>query len=162
MGSVWEFLHKLWCLFFDEKVLEHMVSEASHRTMAQVRSRFNKLVNLTSHPVVIFHYGTHDVKTTIEPSGEVFRCYGDNPVIGMVDGVDIAQEYTETITGLPKAQKGVLYIASRRAAEYAWSMGRHDVACPGVIVRNDQNTVTGCYNLFVSPQLDFYEEYQQI
>lgn len=63
------------------------------------------------------------------------------------DGVPLFEDIVAGITNCPEPAEGVLYVVSRPAAEFLWSMGRTDIACPLDSVHITETRVAGCTGL---------------
>ena len=106
-----------------------------------------KLVNLTSHDVVIANDAGAEI-LRIPPSGIIARIDVRQDVIGHVesDGVTIPVVATVfgELTGLPEPEQDVVYIASTLVAQRAAQLGRKDVVSPDTgptAVRDDAGRI---------------------
>ena len=86
--------------------------------------RGTKLINCTNHPVRM------NDGTVIEPSGVVARTFPVFEDAGEEDGMPVFHEkYGHTI-GLPRPQKGVIYVVSQTLLRAAKQYGRRDCLSP--------------------------------
>lgn len=112
------------------------------------------IVNLTPHNITIYRDSD---SITIEPSGDVMRVLESSTLVGDVDGVWLIRTESGPLQVLrdgvaqeiPPAVPGTVYVVSAFCAERIRSMGRHDFATPGDLVRNSAGQVIGCKNLRV-------------
>jgi hypothetical protein len=102
----------------------------------------SKVINLTPHQLKIWRADVGTDPLVVEPEPEPAR----RPVqLERVRNSDLL--YTEVVgdvVGLPDPVEGTWYVVSRMVAERAM---RHDVLCPGELIRNAQGMPVGCWGL---------------
>ena len=87
----------------------------------------SKFVNCTDH-IIRFNDGT-----VIEPSGSVSRTSPEFELIGEVNSIpEYRQRYGSTI-GLPRPEKGTIYIVSQSSLKAAKQFGRKDCRAPSTM-----------------------------
>lgn len=110
-----------------------------------------KIVNLTPHPIRIYHPNTpdriDDVATgllcLIQPSGKVARLATiDLGTWYTIDGIPIEGVEYGHAHDLPPKQDGIHYVVSLALA--LGQQGRDDLLVPYGEVRNGDGTVVGC------------------
>lgn len=112
-----------------------------------------KLVNLTTHEIVIFPArGT--TALTIPPSGIVARLSTRREQVNSItaDGgflIPINRTVFGDISGLPESEEGTLYIASALLAQAVLTRGRKDVVMVDDTIRNDAGQIVGCRALAI-------------
>lgn len=91
----------------------------------------------------------------LEPSGILPRVDEklDASVVGTIQGVGLRllpiEADNKEVINLPDAEEGVTFVVSRMVYDaVTW---RHDLACPGPLVRNDAGVIIGCDGVYVKP-----------
>lgn len=115
-----------------------------------------KIVNLTAHVLnIVGKTGT----MSIPPSGKIARLkekiVRTAPPLIVVDGwgeanhheIPVVVKGMEQIIDLPQPEDDVVLVTSALVAQEAVNAGRHDVLCPGTLVRDDKGVVIGCQGL---------------
>ena len=104
-----------------------------------------KTVNLTPHALTL--HGVNGV-LVVPPSGTIARLAvtrEGRPAVE-VDGVSlpVCRPTLGTVTGLPAAEAGTIYVVSALVAE---AVRRGDVMSPGELVRDSAGVITGARGL---------------
>ncbi|MEV2911066.1 hypothetical protein ABNF65_21255 [Paenibacillus larvae] len=98
-------------------------------------------INLTPHAVHIMPLGPEGPVRTIPSSGEV-RVATEREDVAYLSGIPINRTYFGKVEGLPKKQKGTMYIVSSITAQAA--PDRRDLLVPDDPVRDEEGRVIGC------------------
>ena len=102
-------------------------------------------INLTPHTInVIKEDGT---VLTIPTSGTVARCTQTETVLDIHDGVKITRQEFGEVVDLPDEADGNILIVSRLVASA--KPERHELVCPGPLVRGSDGQPIGCKGLSV-------------
>lgn len=104
-----------------------------------------ELMNLCPHDVNVRR---EDGSTrVIKQSGTVARCQQSETVLSMIDGIPIIRKTYGVVQGLPDEIPGLYYIVSATVAKEC--PNRHDLLCPGPLVKDVNGNIIGCNGLLV-------------
>ena len=102
-------------------------------------------VNLTPHTInIIREDGT---VLAIPSSGTVARCTQKETVLNVHDGVKITRQEFGEVVDLLEPKEDTVFIVSRMVASA--KPARHDLVCPGPLVRGEDGQPIGCKGLSV-------------
>jgi len=112
-----------------------------------------EIINLTPHALTIVADG--ETILSVPASGQLVRCSEKVEDAGQLDvaGVSIpcVRKQMGDLEGLPAAQAATIYFVSAIAAQKAWEMGRQDVVCGSVAVRDAEGKTIGTAGFSVHP-----------
>lgn len=105
----------------------------------------NNFINLTPHAINVVREDGSILDIPV--SGSIARCSQTEEVLRIEEGVKITRQSFGTVEGLPDPTPGTTFVVSRLVASAL--PDRHDLVCPGPLVRNDEGQPIGCKGLSV-------------
>lgn len=103
-----------------------------------------RFVNLTPHMLNVVNKAGDVVN--IPTSGTIARCAAETKEVDVVENFAITETRFGEVQGLPEPQEDVLFVVSRMVYDAA---KRHDLVCPGPLVRDTDGKVIGCQGFAV-------------